>query len=132
MKITQKLCGIAVKGLATASVCRVFDKATTAIIVETGVLNGAADATKYVVKAASIGTGLIIGDTVVNKLLKGSGGITCRTTKPRKHHKKTRKQENKKHLKIEGLPTEEVNESLTDEEDIVLLCDEADEEVSEE
>jgi hypothetical protein len=123
MKITKKTVSkFLVRELASASIARPIDKGAGIIIKKIpAVAKAGAKANTAIGFGVAIASG-VIGDVIVDKLIDEAGGFGHKKNyKKRKHHKKTRKQENKKHLKIEGLPTEEVNEDK-----------EADEEVSEE
>ena len=121
--IKRTLCGLAVKELASASVCHAIDTVATDVIVETEILKGATKTVKYAVKGASIGVGMLAGNFVVGKLIDGAVGNDKHYKKGKKHHHKKKYHKNehdtkKKKLEVKGLPEkEETKETKPEKEE---------------
>lgn len=67
--IIGKICGAVVKGLAGATIAQGVKTGIGAVITNTGVLEGATEATKMVVSVGTTAVGVGAGCAVVNKLV---------------------------------------------------------------
>ena len=117
--IKRTLCGLAVKGLASATVARPVNKATMTVIKKIPAMATAtAKTNKYVGFGVAVASG-IVGDIVVDKLIDEACGNDKHYKKGKKHHHKKKYHKNehdtkKKKLEVKGL-TEEKVEVETDE-----------------